>query len=170
MLMTTYFIYQLALALLFLPHLLYGNVSEPVSEEKKYQNSRLLDGEKSNILDRLESYMNQKSKPYLNPKLTLEEVSQSLKVQPKELSQVINEKTGSNFNQYINEYRVEESKIILASPEYIKLTIEAIAQSAGFNSKSQFYEAFKKYAGMTPRKFAENIEKDGTPIFNASKK
>jgi YesN/AraC family two-component response regulator len=70
------------------------------------------------------------------------------------LSQVINEKTGFNFNDYINTFRVEEAKNILTSPEYQKLTIEAIAEKAGFNSKSPFYTAFKKHAGMTPKEFA----------------
>jgi len=160
MIMTTYFIYQLSLALLFLPHMLYGNVSEPISEEKKYQNSRLLDGEKLNILDRLESYMNQNAKPYLNPKLSLEEVSRELNVQPKQLSQVINEKTGSNFNQFINSFRVEESKKILGSSQFSKLTIDGISEKAGFKSKSTFYEAFKTHTGMTPKQFVESTDKN----------
>ncbi|HEY9114894.1 MAG TPA: AraC family transcriptional regulator [Bacteroidales bacterium] len=160
MLMTAYFIYQLSIALLFLPRLLYGNLSETAEEIKKYPNSRLIDEEKTNILARLESYMNHNVKPYLNPKLSLEEVSRELNVQPNQLSQVINEKTGSNFNQFINKFRVEESKIILASPDYNKLTIEAIAQTAGFKSKSTFYGAFKTHTGMTPKQFAENSGKN----------
>jgi AraC-like DNA-binding protein len=112
------------------------------------------------ILTELEAFMNQDNKPYLNPKLTLQEVSQSLNVQAKELSQVVNEKTDSNFNQYINGFRVEESKIILASPKYSKLTIEALAKTAGFNSKSQFYEAFKKSTGITPKQYADNTLKN----------
>lgn len=153
--MTSYLIYQLSLALLFLPHMLYGNIAEPVLEEKKYQNSRLHNDKKIEILEKLESFMKQESKPYLNPKLSLEEVSLNLNVQAKELSQVVNEKTDSNFNQYVNKFRVEESQIMLDSPEYTKLTIEAIAHSAGFNSKSQFYDAFKKNTGMTPKQYAD---------------
>jgi AraC-like DNA-binding protein len=155
----TYFIYQLSLSLLFLPHMLYGNISEPVLQEKKYQNSRLDNQKKIEILEKLESFMKQESKPYLNPKLSLEEVSLNLNVQAKELSQVVNEKTDSNFNQYVNKFRVEESQIMLDSTEYTKLTIEAIAHSAGFNSKSQFYESFKKNTGITPKKYADNISK-----------
>lgn len=155
MIMITYFIYQLSLSLLFLPQILYGNISEPLLEEKKYQNSRLEDENKMRILTELEAFMNQDNKPYLNPKLTLQEVSQSLNIQAKELSQVINEKTDSNFNQYINGFRVEESKLILASPKYTKLTIEAIAKNAGFNSKSQFYDAFKKSTGITPKQYVK---------------
>jgi len=156
MLMIAYFIYQLSLSLLFLPQILYGNISEPLLKGKKYQNSRLQDKSKMKILDELESYMKQKSKPYLNPKLTLEDISQILEVSPQDLSQVINEKTGSNFNQYINRFRVEESKIMLASPKYLKLTIEAIAKSSGFNSKSQFYNSFKKSTGITPKQYVKS--------------
>jgi AraC-like DNA-binding protein len=43
--------------------------------------------------------------------------------------------------------------LLLSSVEFQKLTIEAIAEKAGFYSKSPFYSAFKKHAGMTPKEF-----------------
>ncbi|HEY9115939.1 MAG TPA: helix-turn-helix transcriptional regulator [Bacteroidales bacterium] len=154
---TTLFVLMTSLAFLFFPRILYGNfLDEHSNSREKYFKSKLSENKKADILESLNLYLRSNKKPFLNPKLSLEEVSGKLSVLPKHLSQVINEKTGSNFNQYINEYRVEESKKILASPEYVKLKIEAIAQTAGFNSKSQFYEAFKKYAGMTPKQFADN--------------
>jgi len=85
--------------------------------------------------------------------MSLQEVSLVLDINPNRLSQAINEKTGLNFKDYINSFRVEESKLLLSSPEFQKLTIEAIAEKAGFYSKSPFYSAFKKHTGMTPKEF-----------------
>ena len=55
----------------------------------------------------------------------------------------------------MNSYRVEEAKRRLADPRSHYLTIVAIAQEAGFNSKSAFYTAFRKHTGMTPSQFKD---------------
>lgn len=161
MYMTAYLIYQISLSLLFIPRMLYGNMMEPESEGKKYSGSRLHDEEKSIILYDLELYMNKREKPYLNPRISLEEVSRKLNVPSGKLSQVVNEMTGKNFNQYINDFRIVESKTLLVSNNFNKLTIEAIAHNSGFNSKSQFYESFKKHTGMTPKEFVQIHGKTG---------
>ena len=68
-----------------------------------------------------------------------------------ELSRLINENLNSSFTEFINEYRVEEAKQLIAiNANY---TIEAIGNQSGFNSKSAFYKAFKTYTGTTPAKF-----------------
>jgi AraC-like DNA-binding protein len=157
--MVTFFIYNIILALLFSPQMLYGNenketVNETIIARDKYMRSKLSGEEKEVILEKFCLYLKSETKPFLNPRMALQEVSSLLEVSANNLSQVINEKTGFNFNDYINTFRVEEAKNILTSPEYQKLTIEAIAEKAGFNSKSPFYTAFKKHTGMTPKEFA----------------
>ena len=154
--MVTFFIYDIVLALLFFPDMLYGNQVSPVElplVKEKYIWSKLTADEKSVIMDKMTGYMKGEVKPYLNPKISLQEVSTVLDINPNRLSQAINEKTGLNFKDYINSYRVEEAKLLLSSPEFQKLTIEAIAEKAGFYSKSPFYSAFKKHTGMTPKEF-----------------
>jgi AraC-like DNA-binding protein len=154
--MVTFFIYDIELALLFFPDMLYGNQVSPVLIpliKEKYVWSKLTAGEKSNIMDKVTEFLGDKEKPYINPKLSLQDVSLLLEINPNRLSQVINEKTGLNFKDYLNSYRVEEAKLLLLSPEFQKLTIEAIAEKAGFNSKSPFYAAFKNHTGMTPKEF-----------------
>ena len=73
-----------------------------------------------------------------------------LKVQ---LSKIIKEHTEQNFNQFINGLRVRYSKKLFLDTSYAKFTITSIALESGFNSKSTFYYAFKKHAGMTPTEF-----------------
>jgi YesN/AraC family two-component response regulator len=104
-------------------------------------------------VDKMTEYMKDAGKPYLNPKISLQEVSAALDINPNRLSQVVNETTRLNFKDYINSYRVEEAKLLLSPLEFQKLPIEAIAEKAGFYSKSPFYAAFKKHAGMTSKEF-----------------
>jgi AraC-like DNA-binding protein len=158
--MITIFVFITSIAFLFFPRLLYGNMDDYEVPKEKYFNSRLSESDKNDILAALNLFLKSQEKPYLNPKLSLEYVSNKLNILPKQLSQVINEKTGSNFNQFINIFRVEESKIILGSSQFNKLTIDAISEKSGFKSKSTFYEAFKTHTGMTPKQFVENTARN----------
>jgi AraC-like DNA-binding protein len=154
--MVTIYVFMTSIAFLFFPRILYGNIDEREIAKEKYSTSRLSENDKNDMLEALNLYLKSQEKPYLNPKLSLNEVSGKLSVASKQLSQVINEKTGCNFNQFINTFRVEESKIILRSSQFSKLTIDAISEKSGFKSKSTFYEAFKTHTGMTPKQFVEN--------------
>lgn len=70
------------------------------------------------------------------------------------VSQVINERYGANFNMLLNEYRIQEAcKRINAPEKYGNYTIEAIANSVGFKSRTSFTQAFKKYTGLTPSEY-----------------
>ncbi|MBS0001361.1 MAG: helix-turn-helix transcriptional regulator [Cyclobacteriaceae bacterium] len=51
----------------------------------------------------------------------------------------------------MNAFRIEFAKELLFSPDFNKFTIDVIAVKSGFNSKSPFYAAFKKYTGFTPK-------------------
>jgi AraC-like DNA-binding protein len=72
---------------------------------------------------------------------------------PHALSQVINEQFSSNFNDFINSYRVEDAKKMLMDPEGRNFTIASIAYDSGFNTLSAFNVAFKKFTGVTPSQF-----------------
>jgi len=163
--MITFFHFSVVLGLLFIPNLFYGMVSTEKGPKEKYSSSKLSEMEKDKIVSLLNDFIKRDDKPYLNEKISLTEVSKLLKVSPQHLSQVINEKTNHNFNDFINSYRIEEAKTLLISTSYSKLTIDAIAQKAGFNSKSVFYTAFKKHTGITPKEFITlNSQESLTPI------
>lgn len=75
------------------------------------------------------------------------------------ISQTINHGLGIRFNDYINQFRVEEAKRQLRSSENKHLTIEAISELCGFKSKSTFFRAFKKETGLTPKQFVQDSKK-----------
>ncbi len=107
------------------------------------------------IIERLSSLMSE-DKLFLNDKLSLNEVAEKLDLNPKYLSLVLNNAMGMNFYEFINKYRIEEVKRLFHT-DRSKLTIEAIANKAGFNSKSSFNKVFKKETGLTPRDFIKSL-------------
>jgi AraC-like DNA-binding protein len=92
-------------------------------------------------------------KPYLNPELTLSDLSDTLKTNTSVLSQVINSGFNKNFNDFVNEYRLEAFKQKIQSGDYQHLTLLAIAFECGFNSKTTFNRAFKKATGLMPSEY-----------------
>ncbi len=134
-----------------IPELIIEIDSEIDNSLSKYQNSNLSDDVKIKIIEDLERYM--ALKPYNYSNLTIDDVAESLQTNTKYLSQIINETYQKNFYNYINMFRVNDSKEMLLNPEFSNYSTEGIAKSVGFNSKSSFYTAFKKYTGLTPVEF-----------------
>ncbi|GAA4273680.1 hypothetical protein GCM10022258_29740 [Aquimarina gracilis] len=93
------------------------------------------------------------NKLYLNPNLNLDFVAKKVDVSTSHLSKIINKNANQSFTDFINQLRVENAKTILLNPEYKNYTIEAIGYESGFNSKSNFYMAFKKETQKTPSAF-----------------
>ena len=100
----------------------------------------------------------EEEKIYLNPNLTLSELSKTINVSSKELSKYLNETLGMNFSEYINNYRIEEVKGLMLSKEADKYTLVSLAEKAGFSSKSTFNAIFKKVTGYTPSAYRKNIQ------------
>jgi len=92
---------------------------------------------------------------FLSPELSLKGLAKKLNASSNTLSKTINSEFGMNFNDYINQKRVKVAQERLLNPDFDKLTIEAIGNSVGFNSKSAFYNAFKKKTGVSPSVFSK---------------
>ena len=95
----------------------------------------------------------ERDRPYLRPELLLDELAAELGVPKTHLSQVVNEHFGRSFPELLGRYRVRESERLLSDERLAHLTIEAIARRSGFNSRSVFYEAFRRRHGVTPSEF-----------------
>lgn len=105
--------------------------------------------ENKSLLNELNSHIT-KNKPYLDPELTLNDLASQLNVSARQLSTLINAELGKSFFDLINNYRIEEAKKILRESSDPKLTVLEVMYQVGFNSKSSFNTAFKKYTGSTP--------------------
>ena len=93
---------------------------------------------------------------YLNMELGLSDVAASFNITPGYLSQLINTHGEQSFNEYINRLRIEASKKMLVEHQFDNYTIESIGLECGFKSKSNFYAAFKKFTGQTPKAFVKS--------------
>ncbi|WP_323847412.1 helix-turn-helix domain-containing protein [Microbulbifer magnicolonia] len=92
-------------------------------------------------------------KLYLKKNLNLEQFSNRLELPAKEVSAVINKHFGTNFFEFINSYRVEEAKALLADPGKAEMTVLDVLLESGFNSKSAFHRFFSRLAGMSPTEY-----------------
>jgi AraC-like DNA-binding protein len=128
------------------------------SSKKKYFKSGLTEGERNNLMERLNEVMRLK-KPYLECDLTISNLASLIDTDIHKLSQVINGSFNKNFYDYVNSFRIEESKRLLSNPESEKYKIISIAWDSGFSTKSSFYNAFRKNTGLTPGEYQEKIKK-----------
>ncbi len=94
----------------------------------------------------------EEEKIWLNPRLTIGEVAQHLGSNRTYLSDYLNHTLGTTFYEYVNDYRIRAVADRLGDPECV-LTIEAIAESCGFNSLSTFRRFFIRRYGCTPTRY-----------------
>jgi AraC-like DNA-binding protein len=95
-------------------------------------------------------------KIFLENEIDLPTVAKKLGISIHDASYLINKVTGDNFYSFINRHRVEEAKKLLISGKTEKLNMLGIAFESGFNSKTAFNTAFKKYVGISPSEYAKN--------------
>lgn len=86
---------------------------------------------------------------YLDPNLSLESLSQELNIPKHYLSQLFNVYFKKNFHVFVAAYRIDYA-IQLLNDNHNRLTIESLAYSCGFNSKTSFNRYFKIRTGLTP--------------------
>ena len=133
----------------------YNEKQVEKESEERYKKSGLNEKKAKEYLDQLLQYM-QEEKPYLNGKLSLNEVASHLKISINHLSQVVNGHLGISFFDFVNKYRVDEMKSKLSNPENKQFTLMAIAYDCGFNSKSSFNKIFKNTTGCTPSEYIKS--------------
>lgn len=124
---------------------------------KKYDKSKLT----RELAERNVIKMNQimeSEKPYLDPELNLSSFSQQCNISSHEISETMNGLMNQSFNDYINNYRVEEFKRLSKLEAYKNYTILALAFEAGFKSKATFNAAFKKFTNKTPSQFLKELD------------
>jgi AraC-like DNA-binding protein len=97
------------------------------------------------------------SKDYLDPNFKLSRLAQALAIPKHHLSQVLSLGLQRSFYDLLNQYRIKEVVARLNDPGYDHQTIIEIAYGVGFNSKSTFNTAFKKYMGQTPSAYRERL-------------
>jgi AraC-like DNA-binding protein len=131
-------------------------VQDIISEEKNSEQLVINEKEQNEELLKLQQYMVDE-KPFLDPSLTIQDVSAAIEIPVRELSLLINHTLKQHFYDFVNVYRVENAMEILKDGSKSKLTILEILYDVGFNSKSSFNTAFKKHTGYTPTSYRKML-------------
>jgi len=110
-------------------------------------------GEKYHQIEEKLVQLMEAEEQFKSPDFSLSKLALLSGVASKELSDHIHTHHKCNVSTYINTYRVEKVKTLLDSQAFGHYTLEAIAQEAGFKSKSSFHAIFKQYTSLTPAQY-----------------
>ncbi|NAS29876.1 helix-turn-helix domain-containing protein [Flavobacteriaceae bacterium R38] len=147
------FSFWLVLKALLSPKLFRGvDVNLKLSKEIAATEKTINEIEGNEQTNTLKAYMAEEE-PFLDPSLTVQSLAEKIELPSRELSVLINQGLGLHFFDFVNGYRIEKAMSILKDPSKSKFTVLEILYEVGFNSKSSFNTAFKKYTGMTPTAF-----------------
>lgn len=125
------------------------------STHTKYQNSPMDETQKDNLQQRIILILESSPEVY-KKSFTLQRLSELVDAKPNYVSQVINEKCKCNFHSLLAEYRIKEAcRRLQDTAQYGNFTIEGIASSVGFKSRSHFVTVFKRVTGITPAVYSK---------------
>jgi len=162
-------ILSLAIFILFSPSVLYGflprplfatiaDVDNPLKDNEPEQETVVsnatekiyLDStEMADMIARIEAHI-QQNKPFLNPRYSIHDLANETKIPVYQLSPIINQHFATNFNNWLNGYRVQQFVELCEETKNFGLTIDALALDAGFSNRATLTAAFKKEKNQTP--------------------
>jgi YesN/AraC family two-component response regulator len=132
-------------------HILYKKTNH--TDKKSIAKTPLLDNDTADSYsEKLYKHIDEE-KPFLIPNLSLRMLAEQVDIHPNKLSWILNEKTGKNFNEFINHYRIQYFNTLSLDPSNSHISLIGLAFESGFNSKTVFNTYFKKEMGMTPKEF-----------------
>ena len=92
-------------------------------------------------------------KKYLNPLLSLRFISKDTGLNEAEIRSCIKNNTNLNFNEFVNQYRVNYAIKLMESGFLENHVMNSIAEKSGFNSPQTFYRSFAKFHSISPSKY-----------------
>lgn len=143
--------YYVTLTIGFSSHYFITDLTSAFTSPAKYKKSTLSEASKVEIAQKIVEQM-ESGKYYLNRFGSLNDLARKVNSSPNYVSQVINDHLRTTFLELIANYRVKEAQQLLLRAD-ADLSIEQIAERVGYNSKSAFYQAFKRMTGKTPIAF-----------------
>ncbi len=118
---------------------------------QKYAKVKVDEAEFADIANRMKAYI-EKNQSYKNPDLKMSDLAEVLSLSASKLSQVFSLYVKENYYEFINQYRLDEFKRLIAEGEYKRYTLTALSEKCGFK-KSSFFSTFRRVEGMTPTEY-----------------
>lgn len=125
-----------------------------VEPKKKYEKSALSEEVEDAVLGKLNRLL-EAEKPYLDSDLSLPKLAARLDTSPHNLSQLLNDRLGQTFFDWLATYRIAEAQRLLNEAATANLKIDEIAERVGYNSPSAFHTAFKRLTNQTPAQYRD---------------
>jgi AraC-like DNA-binding protein len=120
--------------------------------ESSISNERFLE-----IEQLIQGYLNEQ--PYLSQGFSLTNISQQTGLPTHQLSAYFNEYLHTPFNDWKNKLRIDYIVSEIKSGKLEILTIEGLATSSGFASRSNFNKAFFTNMNLTPSEYIKSLKK-----------
>ncbi len=99
----------------------------------------------------------EKEQIYLEPNLKVKDIADKTGLPVYLVSNIFNIGFGKSFFDYVNEQRVSHACQLFLEKKYEHFTIEGVGFESGFNSKTAFFRAFKKYKAMSPAEYKKQV-------------
>ncbi len=150
-----------AFVLFFRPEMLYGIqgvIEYPEQENDEAEAPTYLDSQTVQELKEKLNDLMDREQPYLNSGYSLGGLSRDLDIPSYKMTDLLNKGVGLNFNDCINQHRINYCRKKLESGEWNHLTIEGMAEKCGFNHRNTFTRAFKKFTGKTPGRYLQAMK------------
>ena len=93
----------------------------------------------------------EQEKIYQDESLSLNKLAELTKLNTHQVSELINTHFEMGFSSLVRRYRVEAAKKMLIDEP--RASVLSVGLSVGFTSQSNFYVAFKEFAGVVPGQF-----------------
>jgi AraC-like DNA-binding protein len=142
----------------FIPTFMYDPYFTKENEIKSVQKTTSFKSATYNHLEKIEQYFNL-HKSYLNPDYTITQLESEIKIPARQISKAIKLIRNQNFNQFLNEYRINYLVQHVSVETALKTNFQDLAFQVGFNSVNNFYAHFKNYVGCTPKIYYDNLKK-----------
>ena len=127
---------------------LFANLFLPIKNKTESLEMSMLNEFYENITNYMET-----KKPYIDNELRLVNLADQIGFSTHLLSKIINKKSGKNFNNFVNDYRLIEAEKLIS--ENSTARIKSIYFDVGFNNKATFYKAFRSKHNCTPLEYKE---------------
>lgn len=153
---TTFFI---LIYFFFIPNFIYqAYFTNQKEKQKSKAKSTSYKPKDHNHIEIIEQYFNL-HKAFLNPDYTITQLEAEIKIPARQISKAIKLVRNQNFNQFLNEYRINYLLKEVSVEKALSTNYGDLAYQVGFNSMNNFYAHFKNYVGCTPKIYYDNLKK-----------
>jgi AraC-like DNA-binding protein len=149
----------MSFSLLIFPEILYGIPKKTFVNTAKKVEIKKIDIREDPFYDLYDSILKylEEEKPFLDSDFAISDIALYLKVPQNHVSYCVNSLIEKKFSKLKRELRIKHAIALLEKGANSYITIEAISEKSGFETRSNFYKAFKEETGYTPSEYVERL-------------